>query len=234
MFSELETENFGTQKSNLNSDQIEEARCFLSQIYGNFCGAGAEQGKGCGKTVEELEMLWKSEYLRKNQKSPLRKHPFLFINEKQGNGLHRIINNKMEYCGNVCYYCKSCNMIFDRRTGDIKPDERATFQARKSHEVRPKFKNALRDHLSKFGNICYKACINKWSCSDEFKCSQDTLEEAFRQEFDRTLDLINIAEYGIECNYKMCTGEHIILKGFKPTVKESDYNKFLEESNAQS
>lgn len=40
----------GNQTTTLNRRQTDEARCYLSYI-GNFCGANADDNKGCGKTV---------------------------------------------------------------------------------------------------------------------------------------------------------------------------------------
>ena len=228
-------ESFGTQTSNLNNDQITEGRCFLSQIYGCYCGAGADYGKGCQKTVIELELIWKADLIKKGKKicecsfvalgklhrekfnkcpdckGIIRQQPFLVVNEKIGNGLHLIINDILEKYANINYFCKSCNMIFDRKRGDINSNERNTAQFRKSHQVRPKFKNEMRDYLAKFNEICYKGMINKWSGRDDYNCSQEVLEDAFDQELQVSVDMFNISEFGMECNYKKCSGEHVKL-----------------------
>lgn len=251
-----EVELFGNQKSNLNGSQIRDARCFLANVYGVFCGAGSDYGKGCHKTVTELEIIWKADLIKKGikpcecgwnnpsdkvknpSKCPecsgvIRKHPFLVVNEKIGNGLHQIIDNKFVPFANVNFFCKSCNMVFDRKSGDNKFLEKSTAQFRKSHQVRPYFKNKLVDHLAKHIEICYSGCINKWSNRDDFKCSQELLQLAFDQIYDVSVDLIEISDYGIECSYKKCNGKHIILKGLPPAKKGvgSDYDKFLEEND---
>lgn len=158
----------------------------------------------------------------------------MLINEKNGRGLHRVIlfedgTESFEIYGNVCYYCKSCNMKFDRRKGDIKPSETATFHARKSHDIRPRFKNEMLDFLAKNREICYKAMINKWSGRDDYRCSQDLLESSFDQELDRTVSLIEISEYNLKCNYIKCNGYHVILKGEDPVKVVRDYDAFMDE-----
>lgn len=251
----IKIEVAGTQSTNLNNREIEESRCFISKVKGLFCGANADSGKGCGKTVNDLKTIWEADLIKQkkkpckcefvhiptstNQRQPnkcpeckgvIRIQPFLFVNEKQGNGLHRYIDEVFEYCGNVCFYCKSCNMIYDRKHGDIKPGEKATYQARKSHEVRPKFVNTLEDYLAPNMHICFKDCINRWSGMEMFKCSQETLENAFWQFYDVKFSLIDALEYGINCEYRKCDGNHIILKGHPPIVKKRDIDAFKEES----
>ena len=224
-------EILGEQSSNLNSVQIEEARAYLSSI-GNFCGANSDGNIGCHKTVEALETLWKASVIQRNIPIPERIHPFLVVNEKQGRGLHRLVNGVREYCGNVNYFCKSCNMVYNRRTiSDIKPDEKSTYQSRKSHEVRPKFRTKIKRHLMTHTHACYAEIMNKWSGDPDFKSTQETLENAYKQEFDVTLDEIDIAEYGIECEYKKCNGTHIIIKGEPPMVglTKADVDKFISE-----
>ena len=243
----------GNQYSTLNQKQIDEARCYLSHI-GNYCGANADDNKGCGKTVLELDTLYKAELIKQgkkicqcniiySKKTPakcnactgvIRIHPFLQINEKNGRGLHRVLvfndgsENYQQY-GNTCYYCKSCNMKFDRHKGDIKPSESATFHARKSHEVRPKFKNELVDFLVKHSEICYKAMLNKWSNRTDYKCSQDLLESAFDQILDVKVSLIEISEYKMKCDYAKCNGYHVILKDEDPVKIIKDYDVFINE-----
>jgi len=249
----------GNQYTTLNQKQIEEARCYLSFI-GNYCGANADDVKGCSKTVAELETLYKAELIKigkkicqcnskadhrrihakcSNCKGAIRTHPFLLINEKNGNGLHRMItfadtSEVYELYGNVCYYCKSCNMKYDRRKGDIKSSESATFQARKSHTIRPKFKNEMLDFLAKYKEICYKAMINKWSGRDDYRCSQDLLESAFDQELDKTVTLIEISEFGIKCDYPKCNGYHVTLYDEDPIHVVRDYQRYMDELNNSS
>ena len=257
----IEITVLGNQYTTLNQRQIEEVRCYLSFI-GNYCGANADDNKGCGKSVAELKTLYNAELIKNGKKicqcsnsntNPkkripakcpdckgiIRTHPFLLINEKNGNGIHRVLvfedsSEIYELYGNVCYYCKSCNMKFDRRKGDIKPSESATFHARKSHDIRPKFKNEMLDFLSKYREICYKAMINKWSGRDDYKCSQDLLESAFDQELDRTISLIEISEFKIKCNYPKCNGYHVILYGEDPIKIVSDYETYINEKETTS
>ena len=162
---------------------------------------------------------------------PERKHPFLVVNEKYGYGLHRFLDEKFDYGGNVNYFCKSCNMIFNRRSGSISTNETTTFQSRKSHSIRPKFKNELRDVLAKTEHICYKAIINKWSGRDDYNCSQELLENAFDQEFDTVFDLIDVSQFDLDCKYPKCNGNHICLKGIPPTKKQSDFDAFSKEQS---
>lgn len=221
----------GDQNSKLNSNQIQEARCFLSQLHGRFCGAGTDNGEGCGKSVDDLELIWKAGFITRNEKIPERVHPFLVINEKNGYGLHRYLDGKFDYCGNVNYFCKSCNMIYNRRSGRVQQGETTTYQSRTSNKIRPKFKNELRDTLAKSEHVCYKACINKWSGRDDYACSQELLENAFDQEYDVVFDLIDTEQHKIKCGYKKCNGQHIVLKGFIPKPK-SDFDAFFDEQKA--
>jgi hypothetical protein len=219
----------GEQNTNLNSIQIEQARSFLSSVYGNYCGAGCDLRTGCGKNVQQLETLWQAGFIQKNQPIPKRVAPFLIVNEKKGRGLHRLVNGKRDDFGNVNYFCKSCNMIYDRRSGDIQVFEKATFQARKSHEIRPKFKNELAEFLKENTHGCFNEIMNKWS--DEYKCSQELLKQAYDQIYDIVIDEIQTVDYDIRCKYGKCNGTHIIIKGEPPVINLSkqDLNAFLDE-----
>ena len=225
-----EYSKYGSQYSNLNAGQIEEGRCFLSYI-GNVCGANCDHGEGCHRNVDELKTLWEAEFIQKKQPIPIRKQPFLFVNEKKGYGLHRYLDGKFQYCGNINYFCKSCNMLYNRRVGDLTP-EKKSFETIKSHEVRPKFKNELASFLGKYVDICKKACINKWSGREDYNCSQQLLYNALDQELGKIFDLIDKYEYGIKCNYIKCDGQHIIMIGNPPTVK-TDYQAFLDENKPE-
>jgi len=219
----------GEQNSNLNGKQIEEARSLLSTMFGNYCGAGCDIKTGCGKTVEELKTLWKAGFIQKNLPIPNRVAPFLIVNEKKGRGLHRTINGRRDDYGNINYFCKSCNMIYDRRSGDIKADEKATFQSRKSHEIRPRFKNELPTFLKENSHACFNEVMNKWS--NEYVCSQELLKNAYDQMFDIVVDEINTNDFGIQCGYGKCNGTHIIIKGEPPIVDltKQDLDTFLRE-----
>lgn len=244
-----EVEVISNSNTRLNSIMIEEARCYLSFI-GNFCGSNSDNNRGCLKTADELLILWKGKIRRQgfkicecNSNDPdleikhtyrcmvcdgtKRIQPTLTVNEKKGFGLHRTINGKFELYGNVCYYCKSCQMLFDRRSGD-EQHGKITWHSIKSHQIRPKFKNELTEFLSKNTEICYKFCINTWSGREDYKCSQDLLENSFDQEFGITFDLIDAVEYGIDCSYKKCNGNHIILNG-RPPIVRTDYKALLDE-----
>ena len=221
----------GEQTTNLNSKQIEGARSFLSNMFGNYCGAGCDLKSGCGRTIPQLTTLWEAGFIQKNQQIPKRKTPFLIVNEKKGRGLHRQINGKRDDYGNVNYFCKSCNMIYDRRSGDIRVDEKATFQARKSHEVRPRFKNDLTEYLKEHSHGCFTEIMNKWSNSDEYKCSQELLKQAYDQIFDIVVDEIQTSDFDIKCKYGKCNGVHIIIKGEPPIMNmtKQDLNAFIDE-----
>ncbi len=226
-----EIEIIGTQESNLNGKQIDSARSFLSNVYGNVCGAGCDLTTGCGRSPSELETLWKAKFIQKNLPIPERKAPFLIVNEKKGRGLHRTVNGKFDAFGNVNYFCKTCNMIYDRRMGDIKVTEKATatFQARKSHEVRPRFKTELPEYLKRNTHGCFNEIMNKWS--DEYICSQELLKNTYDQIFDLIVDEIEIVDFGIKCEYGKCNGTHIIIKGEPPVVDmtKQDLDVFLSE-----
>lgn len=237
------------QESNLNAIQQEEGRCFLSQVFGNYCGANGD-GSGCARTAVELYKIWEAEQIKKGfkvcdcswinqsnnkiKKCPncsgiRRTHPLLVVNEKFGNGLHLKIDGVKFYCKNINYFCKSCNMRYYRKSGDVKTQESASFESRKSHEVRPLFVNKLKQYLIYHTHICSNECINKWSGSEEFKCSQQVLSHALYQNLDITFDLIEIEKYGIKCNYVLCNQKHIIIKGEEPTISLDDYNAYFEQ-----
>jgi len=237
------------QKSNLNSVQQDEGRCYLTQVFGNYCGANAD-GNGCGKTVDDLYTIWKAELIKKgikvcncgwindsNQKIKscpechgLRRiQPLLLVNEKFGNGLHLRVKGVKFYCKNINYFCKSCNMVYFRKSGDVQTQESTSFESRKSHEVRPLFINKLKQYCIHHTHICANECINKWSGSEEFKCSQQVLGNALKQELDITFDVIEIEKYGIKCNYPLCNQKHIIIKGEQPSISLDDYNAYFQE-----
>lgn len=226
----------GEQESNLNAVQIEEARSFLSSAYGLYCGAGADYHEGCNRDVTQLKTLWESDFIRKNKQIPKRSHPFLVINEKKGRGLHREINGKYQYCGNVNFLCKSCNMIYSRRTDDMFDSTNASYNVKKSKRVRLPFRNKIRHHLIQNTHACMKEIFNKWSGNDEFKTTQETLQNAYDQEFDVSLDEIDVGEYGIDCKYKKCNGTHIIIKGEPPVMSKEvrDNIAFSKETTEKS
>lgn len=206
----------GEQTTNLNNEHIEEARSFLTTAFGNYCGANSDFGEGCQKNVEQLELLWRAEFIRKNEPVPERKHPFLVVNEKKGRGLHREVNGVFQYCGNVNYFCKSCNMIYSRRIDDVVSEANVSYNVMKSKRVRVPFINKLKTFLIHNTHVCQKEVFNKWSRADEFRTTQETVQNAYDQYFDIIFDEIEIAEYGIKCRYKKCNGTHIIIKGEPP------------------
>jgi len=120
-------------------------------------------------------------------------------------------------------------MRYYRKSGDIQTQESASFESRKSHEVRPLFKNKLKQYLIRHTHICSNECINKWSGSEEFQCSQQVLQHALYQEMDVVFDLIEIEKYGIKCNYPLCNGKHIIIKGEEPSITLDDYNAYFQQ-----
>jgi hypothetical protein len=250
------------QFSRLNAKKIEEARCFLSTLFGNYCGAGNNEGKGCGLTAKELLAIWEANKIKQgfkicecnwvalglmhkkkditkcpDCKGIRRSMPTLEINEKIGYGLHQIQKEFIEPIGevdtiipygNINYFCHGCNRIFERKHGDT-IDNSSTTQFKKSHTVRHKFKNELKDALATRTELCYKATINKWSGRSDYNCSQDLLENAFDQELDRSLELFDIGEYGMQCKYPKCNGQHIKLFGIPMQKVKSDYEAFMQE-----
>lgn len=221
------------QNSNLNSKQISEAKRFLHSLSPiAYCGLNADGSKGCGRVESKIKQDWFDEQRRKGNPNPKRTKPFLIINEKQGRGLHRKLNGKFDYCGNICYYCYTCNAILDKGTKSlIVPDDEDTYTSRKSRAVRPKFKRELVNHLIKFKEICYMGCINKWSGLEDYDCSQETLRNAFNQILDVKVILVDKDEYGFDCNYPKCNSEHIIHANpkYQPLPIKSDKNAHDEE-----
>lgn len=212
--------------SHLNSIEIEEARCYLTFIAKGsepFCGLNADDGKGCGKTVSKLTEDW---IIKKKLKGDSldRKHPFLVINEKSGFGLHRYKNKQMEYCGNINYYCYSCNQKEKRIDSNVQVDPHAGYSNTKSRKVRPKFKQVLLDQIIKFGDICEESCVNKWSDTDMFDCAQKLLRESINQLIDRRILRVKKDEWGFKCEYSMCSGFHLIHfeKHYQPLSKITD------------
>lgn len=223
------TITLGNQTSCLNQIQINSARDFLSTTYGIFCGSGSDDQKGCNKTPKELEILWSAKFLERGEKVPQRKKPYLLVNEKNGYGLHRLHNGEVEYFGNVCYYCYSCNQLYD--TNSKVTAESKNYESKKSKEVRPVFPEDLKNHLSKFGDICMKGCVNKWSRLDRFSCSQQLLNNIIDQMIDIDIELVDRQEFGLECMYSKCNGEHIILLGRPPIPKKNDYQVMKNEED---
>lgn len=219
----------GDQNSNLNQKQIDLARSYLTTAFGNYCGAGSDNGEGCGRTVQQLKTIWEAKYLQRNEQVPFRQQPFLVVNEKYGYGLDRFNEHgKLQMFGNVNYYCRSCNMMYNRRSSGISGNEKTTYQSRKSHEVRPAFKNDLLVHLDKCVHTCLKATINKWS-GHRYNCSQELLENALDQELDVTIDLIDTQQFSISCDYPKCNGTHIIRKNVYPEEVRTDYSQLKQE-----
>ncbi len=222
----------GFLNTNMNNIYREEGRCFLSAI-GNYCGSNSDNGEGCTKSVPDLELIWKAKFLEKNLPIPERKTPYLFVNEKLGRGLHRSVDGIFEYCGNVNYFCKSCNMIYSRRTGDVQENEiaNAGFQARKSHEVRPLLKNKIVRYLVNNTHVCKKIVTHNWSDDDEFKCSPQLMIDTLEQIRNKTISYIYIIDYGIKCPSEICDGIHIIIFGEPPmpSVSKQDLDAFIKE-----
>lgn len=222
------------RSSNLNEREIDEARVYLRNLADFqgvpiYCGLNADDGTGCKKVVKILEQEWIAERKRKNR-SIERKQPFLVINEKRGNGLHTInrITKKISYCGNINYYCYSCNKIYKKRTVKIiDPDEP---YSNKKTVVRTIFKNDLLDFLRKNKEICKNACINKWS--NKYDCAQSLLEKSLAQIDEIDILIVYSNDWGFDCHYPRCDGEHIITfeKKFQPIPKTSD-EEFIDKEN---
>lgn len=221
------TITLGKQNSCLNQTQIQQARDYLSNTHGLHCGSGADDSKGCNKTPKQLEIIWSAKFLEKGLVVPERKKPYLLINEKNGYGLHREVNEEIEYFGNVCYYCFSCNQLYD--TNCKTTAESKNYESKKSKEVRPVFPEELKNHLAKFGDICMKGCVNKWSRLDKYSCSQQLLNNIIDQMIEIDIELVDRTEFGLECGYSKCNGEHIILYGKPPMPKKTDYQAMQEE-----
>ncbi len=213
--------------SNLNSREIEEARNyfrFLGKGSQAYCGLNADDGRGCGKPLQRLEDEWI--VLRKKRNLPLvRQKPLLIVNEKQGYGLHRFKDGKLEYCGNVNYYCYHCNRIEGKIKDDVKPDENSGYEIKKSKFVRPRFKKELELQVVRFGDVCKMAVVNKWS-DEKYFCSQKLLENCINQLVDRKILIVDKDEWGFNCKYPLCNGDHIIHfeKHYQPipALKDKD------------
>jgi len=211
--------------SHLNGREITKAKEWLynesMRRYGKYCCWH------CFKSRKQLEDLWMAK--RTLEGKPTRRDkPYLIIQEVNGRGLHTVNpkTHEVNLYGNVGLTCFSCNAKFCKHTGDIKANDNPTYQARKSQNIRPKFKNFLQNTLAKAEHICYKAMINKWSSDSFFQCSQDLLEAAFQQEYDIVWEFYDLDE---ECGYEFCNGKHVILKNQRPIKPKSDYEAFLDE-----
>ena len=220
------------RSSNLNEREIDEARKFLDFLASTqkvpvYCGLNTDDNTGCKKVVQILEQEWITERRRKNK--PIdRKQPYLVINEKRGKGIHSINkkSKQFRYCGNVNYYCYSCNRIYKKRpVQTVDPDEP---YSNKKTVIRTIFKNELLGFLRINKEICKKACINKWS--NRYDCAQTLLEKALEQIDDIDVIIIDSLEWGIDCHYPRCDGDHIITfeKKFQPIPKMSDL-EFVEQ-----
>lgn len=219
--------DFDERETHLNAREIEEARNYLNYLTKGsepYCGLNADFNNGCGKNITRLESEWVSMRNSKN-KSLDRKRPFLVINEKKGYGLHRYLGNKMlEYCGNVNYYCYSCNRFENRRKSKIRVEEDATYSNKKSKSVRPKFKENLLKHLVRYGDICEEACVNKWSDSEEYDCAQQLLKSCVSQMIDKYIIRVLKSDYGFDCKYTLCSDYHLIhiKREHQPIPQETD------------
>lgn len=224
------------RQSKLNAKEIEEARCyftFLAKGSEPYCGLNADNQKGCGKPVTKLYLDWVAKR-NVEGKSIQRKKPVLEVNEKKGYGLHRFKEGKFEYCGNVNYYCNSCNRKELRDGSTVQVDAHAGYSNTKSRKVRPKFKETLLEHLIKFGDICEEGCVNRWSDTDMFDCAQKLLRESISQLMDHKIIRIKKDEWGFDCQYSQCSGMHLIHfeKQYQPIPKVTDQQKLDQELKA--
>ena len=216
--------------------EIEEARCYLTFLANGsepYCGLNADIGKGCGKSLSKLIEEWTIKQNLKNKKIE-RKHPFLVINEKSGYGLDRYKEGILEYCGNVNYYCFSCNQKEKRIESNVQVDPHAGYSNTKSRKVRPTFKKLLIDTLIKFEETCEEAVINKWSDSNMFDCAQKLLRESINQLIDHKIFRVKKDEWGFYCDYSMCSGWHLIHfeKQYQPIPKVRDQTILDQELKA--
>ncbi len=220
--------------SKLNEREIDEARSYLGFLANHsepYCGLNRDNdGKGCNKTISNLYMEW---VVKRNLegKDLIRKKPLLVINEKTGYGLHRYKDGKLEYCGNINYYCNSCNKKDRREDSNVQVDAHAGYSNTKSRKVRPKFKEILEDHLIKFGDICEEGCVNKWSDTGMFDCAQKLLRESINQLMDHRILRVQKDEWGFECNYSLCNGWHLIHRetNNQPIPKMTDQQALDQE-----
>ncbi len=236
----------------------------------HHCGLNADYNKGCKKTVSELNTIWEAKQISKGKKickcgwqqlttlhgnkdgniKPPKKcpecngvrrvEPLLFINEKFGNGLHRFVDDVEEKYGNVCEYCKSCQMIWDRKLSQVdlplRDKNNADYTTIKSVQVRPNFPNDLKNYLAKHTHACYQEVINTWT--KKYKCAQKLLELSFNSWFDTPdgFDIIDINEYSnFKCDSKHCDSDHIVLKtdiiNHKLVKIQSDFDSFNQIEN---
>lgn len=212
--------------SKLNTREIEEARVylrFLSKGSEPFCGLNADDQKGCGKPITKLYLEWVAKRNLQG-KDIIRKNPLLVVNEKKGYGLHRYRDGRFDYCGNVNYFCYSCNRKEKREDSTVQVDAHAGYSNTKSRKVRPKFKETLLEHLIKFGDICEEGCVNRWSDTDMFDCAQKLLRESVSQLLDHKIFRVKKDDWGFDCKYSMCSGMHLIHfeKNYQPVPKVTD------------
>jgi len=240
----------GCQKSNLNSKQQSEARCFFSSLLNDreyFCGLNSDDYKGCRKTITELITLWEANQIKNGKKICVcgweqlgsehktkkpktcpqckgvrRIEPMLFINEKSGYGLHRTKINEgdedYDAFGNVCLYCKSCQMIWDRRQNqsDLTSAEKDTaeYTTRKSKAVRSNLPNDMKDILAKEKHLCYEVVVNHWTTNPKYNCSQKLIQQVIKAWQGKAVGfvIVNKDVYGFECDSDICNDDHIVLK----------------------
>lgn len=236
-----------------------------------FCGLNSDFNKGCNKSITELLTIWEAKQISKGKKickcgwqqlrlehgntngniskpkicpeckGVRRIEPILLVNEKSGNGLDRIVDNAEEKFGNVCLYCKSCQMIWDRRQdqSDLTPKqkENAEYTTIKSKAVRPNLPYDLKDVLSKENHICYEVVVNHWTTDPKYKCSQKLIQQVIKawQGKANGFSIVNKDVYGFNCDYDICNGDHIVLTSdilnhkIKPI--KSDYQAMIDTEN---
>ncbi len=200
------------RSSNLNQREIDEARCFLNSLASSqgippYCGLNADGNTGCKKIIRILEQEW-IQSRKRSRKSTVRKQPYLVINEKRGKGLHTIdrLSKKINHYANVNYYCFSCNRI-NKKKLVLVVDKDEPYSNKKT-KIRNIFKNDLLSYLRKEQEICKIACINKWS--DMYDCAQSLLEKSLAQIDDKDVIIVQKSDWGFDCHYPNCNGEHII------------------------
>lgn len=234
-------EDLVRRTTNLNQKEIDMANAELDEIQ--LTMKGHTYCNKCGKSLRHFELIWENQQNLNELKGlprQERKRPFFVVNEKNGRGLHtyrKLENGKamMIPFGNIDRACVPCNATLDRHNQIQLSDKEVPYTSKISIEKRGKCKTLWDNALVKCHEMCYEQSIQKFSGRGMLNCSQKMLREAFMQEYQVSngYDLIKIDDFGIKCDYKDCTGEHIIQMNKPPQRVMTDYQAQESEEKQQ-
>jgi len=224
--------------TNLNQSEIDYANAHLDEIQ--IAEKGYIYCNHCGHNQRHFELIWENTQNIREMKGfqrQKRKKPYFVVNEKHNRGLHlykKLPDGKtlMIPFGNIDRACVSCNAKIHRHNEFQPNDIEIPYTSRVSIEKRDRYKELLDNALVTAIHLCAEGTFNKYSGRSMLHCSQKMLREAFYQEFDVEggFDLIELKDYpNIHCNYRLCTGEHIIKRGNPPERTMTDLEVQREE-----